>query len=500
MAFTYLTGRVGDGLRSPAGTRVYGRVRLTPTAVMHNGTVTIGPAEYSVGLDGALDGPVAATDDAGTTPTGVAYLVEILPRTGDARRFYAEVPADSAGGEVDLDALEELADAPTLSATHTIRAAADYDDTVDPEEGQAIVWDGAKYAPADVAAEAGVTDHGALTGLSDDDHPQYLTTARGDARYYTESEVDAALAGKQAAGSYATAAALASHEADTTSIHGIADTSALETTTGSAAKVAAHAAASDPHGDRAVAATALAAHEADTTNVHGITDTSVLLTTTAAPELIRDTIAAALVAGSNITITPNDGADTITIAATGGGAVSSVNGQTGAVVAGAQFPRSGSYIAPLTVVATGAPNAGEVRAMYVDLAAACTADRIGVRVTTAVASSTVTLMIYSHDPTTGFPGALLLNAGTIDSSTTGAKEITISQALPAGRIWLAGMSLGGAPTLQIGNGNSMLPALAQSEMATAMVAALRTGLSAAPDPLAATATTQSGPRVYVRIA
>ena len=29
----------------------------------------------------------------------------------------------------------------------------------------------------------GVTDHGALTGLSDDDHPQYLTPVRGDARY-----------------------------------------------------------------------------------------------------------------------------------------------------------------------------------------------------------------------------------------------------------------------------------------------------------------------------
>lgn len=36
-------------------------------------------------------------------------------------------------------------------------------------------------------------------------------------------------------------------------------------------------------------------------------------------EQVRDTIAAALTAGSGITITPNDGADTITIAATGGG-------------------------------------------------------------------------------------------------------------------------------------------------------------------------------------
>lgn len=30
---------------------------------------------------------------------------------------------------------------------------------------------------------SGVTDHGALTGLGEDDHPQYLTTGRGDARY-----------------------------------------------------------------------------------------------------------------------------------------------------------------------------------------------------------------------------------------------------------------------------------------------------------------------------
>jgi hypothetical protein len=42
----------------------------------------------------------------------------------------------------------------------------------------------------------GVTDHGALTGLGDDDHTQYLTQARGDARYYTETETDTLLGGK----------------------------------------------------------------------------------------------------------------------------------------------------------------------------------------------------------------------------------------------------------------------------------------------------------------
>lgn len=37
-------------------------------------------------------------------------------------------------------------------------------------------------------------DHGALSGLSDDDHPQYLNNARGDARYYLQSQVDTSLA------------------------------------------------------------------------------------------------------------------------------------------------------------------------------------------------------------------------------------------------------------------------------------------------------------------
>lgn len=33
------------------------------------------------------------------------------------------------------------------------------------------------------SGSSGVTDHGALTGLSDNDHPQYLTAAEGDAAY-----------------------------------------------------------------------------------------------------------------------------------------------------------------------------------------------------------------------------------------------------------------------------------------------------------------------------
>ncbi|MEW5963635.1 MAG: DUF2793 domain-containing protein [Pseudomonadota bacterium] len=47
----------------------------------------------------------------------------------------------------------------------------------------AVVWDGTAWAAFGGGGGGGVSDHGALTGLGDDDHPQYHTDARGDARY-----------------------------------------------------------------------------------------------------------------------------------------------------------------------------------------------------------------------------------------------------------------------------------------------------------------------------
>lgn len=64
----------------------------------------------------------------------------------------------------------------------------------------------------------GVTDHGDLTGLADDDHSQYATDA-----------------------------ALTAHDGDTTNVHGIADTSVLATATDVADAVDDHEAAANPH-------------------------------------------------------------------------------------------------------------------------------------------------------------------------------------------------------------------------------------------------------------
>lgn len=59
----------------------------------------------------------------------------------------------------------------------------------------------------------GVTDHGALTGLSDDDHPQYHNDSRGDARYYTKTLSDAAYEPKNAN--------IQSHISSTSNPHGV---------------------------------------------------------------------------------------------------------------------------------------------------------------------------------------------------------------------------------------------------------------------------------------
>jgi hypothetical protein len=80
---------------------------------------------------------------------------------------------------------------------------------------------------------------------------------------------------------------LTNHEADTTAVHGIADTSALATKTYATTAVTNHAdLTTTVHGiantanlaTKAYADAAVSTHEADTTSVHGIADTSVLMT------------------------------------------------------------------------------------------------------------------------------------------------------------------------------------------------------------------------------
>lgn len=77
-----------------------------------------------------------------------------------------------------------------------------------------------------------------------------------------------------------------------------------------------------------------------------------------------------------------------------------------------------------------------------------TFDRISVYVSTA-AAGLAHLGIYADS--NGKPGALVADYGTIDTSTTGSKEISINQTLTPGLYWLALITNGTASLRVINN-------------------------------------------------
>ena len=106
---------------------------------------------------------------------------------------------------------------------------------------------------------------------------------------------------------------------------------------------------------------------------------------------------------------------------------------------------------------TVAPTANVLRAFPFLVPNKMTLDQIAVNVTTLTAGKQ-RLGIYSDNGSVG-PGALLLDAGEVDTGTTGVKAATISQAIPAGTLlWLAVVG-NAAPTvraLPVGGGIALL--------------------------------------------
>lgn len=76
-------------------------------------------------------------------------------------------------------------------------------DTAAPSDGDILIFNSTsglfEASPAPSGGSGGTTNHGQLSGLGDDDHPQYHNDARGDVRYYPRADVDAAIAGREPA-------------------------------------------------------------------------------------------------------------------------------------------------------------------------------------------------------------------------------------------------------------------------------------------------------------
>lgn len=108
--------------------------------------------------------------------------------------------------------------------------------------------------------------------------------------------------------------------------------------------------------------------------------------------------------------------------------------------------RSGWFIRTPGGASTVAIADGRITWTPIQIYKDATAISLNVQVTSAgTTGSLIRLGIYSDDGNL-LPGALLLDAGTVDSSTTGLKTITISQLLTRGVYWLAGAGQGAPGT------------------------------------------------------
>ena len=79
--------------------------------------------------------------------------------------------------------------------------------------------------------------------------------------------------------------------------------------------------------------------------------------------------------------------------------------------------------------------------------ASITITRLFVEITTSAASTNYRIGIW-NDNGYGQPGTLVLDAGTVSATSTGVKEVTVSQALSAGQYWVGGAAQGGYPYLR----------------------------------------------------
>jgi hypothetical protein len=139
----------------------------------------------------------------------------------------------------------------------------------------------------------------------------------------------------------------------------------------------------------------------------------------------------------------------------GSGGAASVQCVTSAAINERPYgPSSGTYIRSIGNQTSAATTLNRLVYTNVDIGMTTAIDRIGVNITVLAASSTVRLGVYMAN-TSGFPGTLLLDAGTVASDTAGYKEITLTPlTLVPGRYWLAAVAQGGTPSVQINNSSS----------------------------------------------
>lgn len=320
--------------------------------------------------------------------------------------------------------------------------------------------------------------------------------AGDDGKAYTYNEVGDA----HVLTDVATQAELDAHASDSTSVHGITDTSALLTTSSgidALSDVTITAAASGDilrHNGTAwvdavgtthfEAAGAVAAHEADTTSVHGIADTSALLDTAdigVSVQAFSSVLAATTASFTTADETKLDGIEALADVTDESNVVAALSGATltdlgtpasgdkvllldasdsdnlkvaqfstfggGAAVQHPSVFASGEYKTPWGFngwttggrnLASSVANANNLVFAFLHRnVAGASFDAMAINVQTAAdAASAVLLAVYAADGTAGYPGTLVGEAGEVSIASTGTKEAVFSSPVtPAEWFW-----------------------------------------------------------------
>jgi hypothetical protein len=146
------------------------------------------------------------------------------------------------------------------------------------------------------------------------------------------------------------------------------------------------------------------------------------------------------------------------VAYANGGSTSSINSVDifATQVPSGQLTKTGLYYAaPVVSRATGTPTLNDLRLAPFLLGETTTFDRIAVDVNTGgSAGAVVRLGIYA-DSGDGYPGALILDAGTVDATATGLLTITINQQLTPGLYWIGGVPQVATSVVHVSTGSAL---------------------------------------------
>lgn len=170
------------------------------------------------------------------------------------------------------------------------------------------------------------------------------------------------------------------------------------------------------------------------------------------------------------------------------------------------FMRSGVYYTAPGISGTATFANGNARAIPLWVPRSLSVDRIGIEVVTTPGSvgALIRLGIYSDDGN-GFPGAVLLDAGTVDPTSTGVKELTINQALTPGLYWLTAVVQGAPVTTPVmrttTSGQLQVGGESGTTISATNAAYQKTGVTGALPAWGSTVLLgASAPRVFVRAA